>query len=78
MSAKKAVAQACFVSVLIFAANFGVFVFGYDRLAVPFLSEEQRVENAGFIMSVIVGAFAVLAAFVGVFVYRMLGASRRP
>ena len=77
MSAKKAVAQACLISVLIFAANFGVFVFGYDHLAVPFLSEEQRVENAAFIMSVIVGAFAVLAALVGVFVYRMLGAGRR-
>ncbi|MCX7110069.1 MAG: hypothetical protein NTX45_08060 [Proteobacteria bacterium] len=68
---------ACLVSVLSFALNFGIFVLGYDRLAVPFLLEEQRMANADFIMSIIVGAFALLAILVGFIVYWSFGVNRR-
>jgi len=77
MNSKKAVAVACLVAFLGFGANFGVFVFGYDRLAVPFLPEEQRVANADFIMSVITVAFALLAIFVRSAVYFAFGVNRR-
>ena len=56
--------------------NFGIFVFGYNRLAVPFLLEEQRMANADFIMRVIVGAFALIAILIGFIVYWSFSANR--
>jgi len=38
----------------------------------PFLSEEQRVLNAGIIMSFTAGAFAVVAILTGIAVYLAL------
>ncbi len=69
MNSKKAAIIACIIFLLCFAANFAVFVYGYNHLATPFLSEEQRVSNASFIMSAIVGAFAMIALLLGVVVY---------
>lgn len=77
MNSKKVVAVACLVFLLGLVANFGVFVFAYDHLAVPFLSEEQRVTNANFIMNAIVPAFAGVAALVGTIVYWTLGTLRQ-
>jgi hypothetical protein len=77
MSSKKAIVLATIISILSFLSNFFVFVYGYDRLAVPFLSEEQRVTNASFIMSVVLGAFAGSAIVLGVVLYRAFIARRR-
>lgn len=78
MILRTAFATACAVAILCFIANFGIFVLGYDRLAVPFLSEEQRVENANFIMSTVIGLYAIIAGFVGVFVYRLQATRSEP
>jgi hypothetical protein len=77
MNSIRPIIIACLVSVFSFAMNFGIFVLGYNRLAVPFLLEEQRMANADFIMSVIVGAFALLAISVGLVVYWSFGVNRR-
>ncbi len=76
MNSIKPIIVACLVSVLSFAMNFGIFVFGYNRLAVPFLLEEQRMANADFIMRVIVGAFALIAILIGFIVYWSFSANR--
>lgn len=49
------------ISIVSFVLNVAVFVMTYNRLATPFITEEQRVLNADFIMSFTVGAFAVVA-----------------
>lgn len=69
MHSKKAIIISTLVSIFSFVANFSVFVLGYRYLAFPFLSEEQRVINADFIMNIIVGAFALLAILLGFTVY---------
>jgi hypothetical protein len=68
-SKQKALVVATFVSLASFAGNGAVFVFSYSRLAFPFLTEEQRVANAEFIMSVTVGAYAAVAALTGILIY---------
>ena len=47
--------------------NFVLFIVSYNHLAMPYLHEEQRMENADFIMSYALGGYillAVLSAFV--------------
>jgi hypothetical protein len=64
-----------FVVLLSFAgffANFALFIFSYNRLATPYLVEEQRVLNADFIMTVTVGGFAGIATLLGLATYWML------
>jgi hypothetical protein len=64
--------RACAVSVGSLVANFSIFVFSYNRLATPFLVEEQRVTNANFILTVTLGGFVLVACITGVVVYWML------
>nr|WP_319396878.1 hypothetical protein [uncultured Desulfobacter sp.] len=49
------------------ALNFIVFLEAYKRLALPFINEEQRVENAPFIV------FYILPIFIGLAVIIFLG-----
>lgn len=44
------------------AFNFFLFVTSYNRIATPYLHEEQRVENADFIMSVTLSGYILIAA----------------
>ena len=60
------------ISVGNFFLNFFVFTLSYNRLATPFLVEEQRVENADFIMSVTAGSFAIVAILTCLVVYGVL------
>lgn len=41
--------------------NFMLFVFAYNKVATPFLHEEQRMENADFIMSYVGGGYLVVS-----------------
>ncbi|PKM42251.1 MAG: hypothetical protein CVV05_19120 [Gammaproteobacteria bacterium HGW-Gammaproteobacteria-1] len=41
--------------------NFLLFVFAYNKVATPFLHEEQRMENAEFIMSYVVGGYLAIS-----------------
>ena len=66
---KKALLAALLISVVSFAANVSVFLHGYQRLAIPFINEEQRVIDAEFIITVTVGAFAAAAALTGALIY---------
>lgn len=43
------------------ALNFSLFIASYNKLATPFLHEEQRVENAQFIMTFTLGGYIALA-----------------
>ena len=63
---------ACCISMASFLLNGAVFVISYNRLATPFLSEEQRVLNADFIMSVTVGAFGAVAIATGLSIYMLI------
>lgn len=56
-----------------FSANFLIFTYSYNRLATPYLNEEQRVDNAGYIMSWTIGMYflaAILIGIITVFIYR--------
>ena len=55
-----------------FTANFLLFTYSYNKLATPFLHEEQRVENADFIMSTTAGLFALEALLLGAIFYLVL------
>jgi len=47
--------------------NFALFIISYNHLATPYLHEEQRMENADFIMSYALGGYvfiAIVSAFV--------------
>ena len=63
---------ACCIAIASFTLNGAVFVISYNRLATPFLTEEQRVLNADIIMSLTAGAFAIVAILIGFIVYMVL------
>lgn len=69
MSKKRDIAIASAVATASFIANFSIFVFGYNHLTAPFISEEQRVDNAEFIMSVVVGGYAGIAILTGILTF---------
>ena len=64
--------RAAAISLLSFTANCAVFIFSYNRLATPYLAEEQRVANAGFILTITGSAYALVAIAIGLVVYRIL------
>jgi hypothetical protein len=47
------------------ALNFGLFSVAYNKLAVPYLHESQRVDNAELIMFLVLPAF-ILFAFISI------------
>jgi len=51
--------------------NFALFIVSYNHLATPYLQEEQRMENADFIMSYALGGY-VFIAIVSAFVMRLV------
>ncbi len=65
------------ISVVSFVANFITFVFNYNRLVTPYLHEEQRVENANFIMKMTLSSFAVTALLTGLVIYFLLHRKNR-
>lgn len=57
--------------------NFAIFIVNYRTLAFPYLSEEQRVENADRILTLTLLTFALAAAATALLAYWfMLRASR--
>lgn len=58
-----------FLALSNFVLNFLVFTYSYNKLATPFLNEEQRVENADYIMSVSLSMFAIVATITGVAIF---------
>lgn len=53
--------------------NLAVFLMNYNKLATPFLHEEQKVENANYIVAITVPSFigvAVVSAFIIYFITR--------
>lgn len=49
-----------------FFLNFITFLITYNKLATPYLHEEQRVENAFFILTATIGLFAAIAMLMGI------------
>jgi len=66
---KKGILTSLFIAIFSFILNGAVFVFSYNKLATPFLTEEQRVLNADFIMSITAGSFAVVSIVIGIMIY---------
>ena len=59
-----------FFSILLnFIMNFLIFTYSYNKLATPYLNEEQRVDNAGFIMSGTLSMYLVSAILVGILTF---------
>lgn len=52
-----------------FLLNFGVFAVSYNMLVTPYLHEEQRVENADFIMAYTSSMFAAITILTAVAFY---------
>jgi hypothetical protein len=65
----KAVFISIGVALITFVLNFITFLVTYNKLATPYINEEQRVENASFILTATIGSFAVIAILVGVAFY---------
>jgi len=57
------------VSLACFILNFSIFTYSYNKIATPFLNEEQRVDNAGFIMSVSLSMFIISSLIIGLLFY---------
>ena len=55
-----------------FISNFLVFVYSYNKLATPYIHEEQRVENADFIMTISISMFASVSLVMGIIIYFIL------
>lgn len=55
------------------AMNFAVFLVSYNKLATPFLSEEQRVDNADYIMTMTISGFVVVAILSALIIYFCYG-----
>jgi hypothetical protein len=65
-SMKKFLGTALFF-LFVFGSNFLIFSVAYNKLATPFLTESQRVENADLIMNGVLPAYfftAILSALV--------------
>jgi hypothetical protein len=62
----KASLIAIFVVLVNFLINFLIFTYSYNKLATPYLNEEQRVENVGYIMTGTLGMYLLSAVLVGV------------
>lgn len=65
VSHKNRILSAIGLTLLVFCSNFGIFLFGYRRLAFEHLSEWQRMQNADYILGTIVGCFALVAIATG-------------
>lgn len=61
------------VAIVNFAMNFVVFVLSYNKLATPFLLEEQRMENADYIMTNTLFGFFVVTAVSALVLYLFIG-----
>ncbi len=48
---------------LVFCANFGIFLFAYKKLAFPFIEESQRMDNAPYIFTYVLLAFLLSSIF---------------
>lgn len=53
------------------ASNFALFIFTYNRVAVPFLHESQRMDNADFIMTVTLGGYVIIALIFSTLTYQV-------
>ncbi len=57
-------------ALLVFLANFGlnflIFTYSYNKLSTPYLNEEQRVDNAGYIMSGTLSMYLISALTVAI------------
>lgn len=51
------------------ALNFAVFIVSYNKLATPYLYEEQRVTNANFIMGYTLPGYLLIGLLTMVLVY---------
>ncbi len=79
MASKKASAFIAFVvAVLTFCANFGVFLYGYRRLAFEHLSEWQRMENVNYIFTTVLGGFATASVAVGIALFWVMRRDSAP
>ncbi len=66
---KKNIIISTSIALISFVMNFAVFTISYNKLATPYLHEEQKVENADFIMSSTLIMFVISAIIVGVLIY---------
>ncbi|VAW90366.1 hypothetical protein MNBD_GAMMA18-1583 [hydrothermal vent metagenome] len=62
----------CVVGLINIALNFTVFISSYNTLATPFLHEEQRMENANYIMTYTLFGFVAIGIFTLVFLHLFL------
>lgn len=69
---KKKPLLAAAIALLNFVLNFAVFTVSYNILATPYLHEEQRVENADFIMAYTSSMFAAVTILSAVAFYFLL------
>jgi hypothetical protein len=65
----KAIVVAVLVTLASLILNFGTFILSYNRLATPFLAEEQRVSNANIIMGATLPTFSLIAIAAGIAIY---------
>lgn len=65
------------VAVMALVLNFLIFAFSYNRLTSTLLTEDQRIHNAGFIMTTTLPLFALSSILIGCLVGCLLSKAYR-
>ena len=59
----------CLVGLGNIGLNFAVFIFNYNKLATPYLNEDQRMLNAQYIMTISISEIVLVSVFTLVVIY---------
>lgn len=69
---KRAVLSAALVAVLTLVSGFLVFLYSYNSITSPVLTDEQRFEGAKFVFSVTLPSYLAISVVIGVLVFFLL------
>lgn len=61
-----------FASVAILAVNFSIFLYSYNSLTATLLTEDQRIDNADFVMTATLPMYAVSSILFGLLIAALL------
>lgn len=59
-------------TVVILAVNFSIFLFSYNSLTATLLTEDQRIDNAEFVMTATLPMYVIASVVFGLFISILL------
>lgn len=69
---KRAFLSAALVTVLTLVSSFLVFLYSYNNITSPVLTDEQRFEGAQFVFSVTLPSYLAISVGIGVLVFLLM------